>query len=142
MPVNDIFGTTIDLLGKTMDLRIKNQNRIAANLANAETPGYTPTTLSFKDELKEAVKDRAVRNATQPTTHSAHMPLRRTHNSIEEVQGRIVETPSRTAGKDGNGVELENEMGRMAENQIQYSATVQLLSKKFEGLKYAIKGGI
>jgi flagellar basal-body rod protein FlgB len=141
MTVNDIFGSTIDLLGKTMDLRIKNQNHIAANLANAETPGYTPTALSFQDELKEAVKGRAVPNATPAITNPKHIPLRHAQNGIEDVQGRIVETPSRTAGKDGNSVELENEMGRMAENQVLYNATVQLLNKKFEGLKYAIKGG-
>jgi flagellar basal-body rod protein FlgB len=141
MSVNSIFGNTIELLGKTMDLRIKNHNRIAANLANAETPGYTPTALSFQDELKEAVKGRTVPNATSATTNPRHIPLRHMHNDIEDVQGRIVETPSRTAGKDGNSVELENEMGRMAENQVLYNASVQLLNKKFEVLKYAIKGG-
>ena len=47
---------------------------------------------------------------------------------------------SKNMGPDGNGVELESEMGRMAENQIMYNATVQLLGKKFEGLKQAIRG--
>jgi flagellar basal-body rod protein FlgB len=37
-------------------------------------------------------------------------------------------------------VELEGEMGRMVENQIMYNASVQILAKKFEGLRTAIKG--
>ncbi len=141
MPVNDIFGTTIDLLSKNMDLRIKNQAIIAGNLANAETPGFTPSELSFEDELKEAVKGRSARNGTTSITNPRHIPLRHTKGDIEDVQGRIVESPARTAGKDGNSVELENEMGRMAQNQIMYNASVQILAMKFSDLKTAVKGG-
>lgn len=139
MAVNQIFGTTIDLLAKTMDLRVRNHNLISGNLANAETPGYTPTALSFKDELRQALKGD--RKATPAVTHPRHIPLGAPGQGIEGVQGKVVETPARTAGKDGNRVELENEMGRMAENQIMYNATVQFLAKKFEGLKSAIREG-
>jgi flagellar basal-body rod protein FlgB len=52
-----------------------------------------------------------------------------------------VETPAGSPGRDGNGVELENEMGRMVENQIMFNADVQLLTKKFQELTLAIKGG-
>jgi flagellar basal-body rod protein FlgB len=141
MPVDEIFGKTINVLAKSMDLRIKNQNLISGNLANAETPGYTPTALSFEDQLREALNDKAARNGTPSITHPKHIPLRHLDNSIENVQGRIIETPARTAGKDGNSVELENEMGRMAENQVLYNSSVQILSMKFDGLKTAIKGG-
>ncbi len=141
MPVSDIFGTSINLLSKTMDLRIKNQSLIAGNLANAETPGYTPTELSFKDELKQAVNGRKVSNSTPAVTNPRHIPLRRSAGDIEDVQGRIVESSGGTAGKDGNSVEMENEMYRMAENQVMYNASVQFLAMKFDGLKTAIKGG-
>jgi flagellar basal-body rod protein FlgB len=67
--------------------------------------------------------------------------LRKLNTRIEDVQGEVIETPANTPSKDGNGVELENEMGKMAENQIMYNASVQMLTKKFEGLTYAIRGG-
>ncbi len=140
MSVNDIFGTSIDLLSNTMDLRIKNQSLIAGNLANAETPGYTPSELSFEDELKQAVKGRSFRNGTPAATHPRHIPLQRSSGDIENIQGRIVDSPARTAGKDGNTVELEKEMGRMAENQVMYNASVQILAMKFAELKTAVKG--
>jgi flagellar basal-body rod protein FlgB len=142
MPLNGIFGNTIDLLGKTLDLRTRNHNLIAGNLANAETPGYTPTTLSFENQLKEAVKGQDDRHATPALTHPKHLPLHKAASSIDGIQGQVIETPARTAGKDGNGVELENEMSKMLENQIMYNASVQMLTKKFEVLKYAVKGGV
>ena len=139
MALNAIFDTTINLLGKSLDLRAHNHNRISANIANAETPGYTPTALSFEKELQGALRNRG--EATPSVTNVRHIPLRGDAGSIDMVQGSVVETPAGSPGLDGNGVELENEMGRMVENQIMYNADVQFLSKKFAALTLAIKGG-
>jgi len=139
MSMNGIFDTTINLLGKSLDLRAQNHNRISANIANAETPGYTPTTLSFEKELQGALRDRG--DATPPVTNARHFPIRREAANLDLVQGTVVETPASSPGLDGNGVELENEMGKMVGNQIMYNADVQFLTKKFAALTLAIKGG-
>lgn len=137
MPVQGIFGTTVELLGKTLDLRAKRQTMISSNLANVETPGYTPTDVSFESQLKSALKGGAKENGV---TNPRHIPLKGRAASLERVQGDVVEVDTRTMGPDGNGVEMETEMGRLAENQIMYNASVQLLSKKFDELKQAIRG--
>jgi flagellar basal-body rod protein FlgB len=136
MPVNALFGTTVELLGKTLDLRAKRQGLIAANLANVETPGYTPSDLSFESELKSALKKGGKVESPNPR----HIPLRGGGAAgLQLVAGQVVEVPGKV-GADGNAVELESEMGRMAENQIMYNASVQLLTKKFEMMKQAIRG--
>ena len=141
MPVNGIFGTTIELLGKTLDLRAQRQNLISANLANVETPGYTPNDISFESQLKSALKKGG---APTHTPNSRHIPLKGTGgggpSALELVTGQMIELPAKSSGPDGNGVEMESEMGRMAENQIMYNASVQLLTKKFEMMKQAIRG--
>jgi flagellar basal-body rod protein FlgB len=139
MSVDALFSTTIDLLGKSLDLRARNQNRISANIANAETPGYTPTALSFEQELKDALRDRG--GTAQSTANPRHIPLKGARGDLDRVEGTLVETPAGSPSRDGNGVELENEMGRMVENQIMFNADVQLLTKKFQELTLAIKGG-
>jgi flagellar basal-body rod protein FlgB len=141
MPVNGLFGTTIDLLGKSLDMRIKNQTLIAANLANAETPGYTPVELSFEKQLKQAMNGQGAGNISLATTDPRHISLHHGDDAISDVQGRIIDVSDGTPGKDGNGVELETEMGRMAENQVLYNASVQILSVQFDELKNAVKGG-
>jgi len=140
MALDGIFNTTIRLLEKNLDLRAMNQNLISANLANAETPGYIPKRLTFEGELKDALKNRG--GDTPPLTDPRHIPLNGRSAGLDRVQGTIIEAPDGSVGDDGNGVELENEMGRLAENQILYNATIQLAVKKFEGLKTAIKGSI
>ena len=139
MPVEGIFTNTIEILGKSIDLRARNQNLISSNVANAETPNYVPKSLVFEDELQGALKGGS--KGSPVTTNARHIPLKGTSSRLQSVTGRVVETPSKSPGMDGNSVEIENEMSKMAENQIMYNASVQILSKKFEGIKTALREG-
>lgn len=139
MPVDGIFSRTVDVLGKSIDLRAKQQNLISSNIANAETPNYVPKSLSFERELQGALREPRAGTA-QPPANPRHLPLKGGGGGLQAVTGKVLETPAKTPGQDGNAVELEGEMGRMMENQIMYNASVQLLAKKFEGLRTAIKG--
>lgn len=145
MPVDGLFSTTIEVLGKSIDLRTRNQNLIASNIANVETPGYTPKTLQFEQELRHAVKKTPQRGSADAgrgaVTHPAHIPLKGAGVGVRQVQGSVVETPSKSPGRDGNSVEVENEMSKMMQNQVLFSASAQLLAKKFEGLKSALREG-
>ena len=136
MPVPGLFSTTVELLGKTLDLRAKRHGLISSNLANVETPGYVPSDLSFEKQLKGALD----KGGTLSVTHPRHIPLKEGGVPLLQVQGDVVEVRSADRGLDQNGVELEAEMGRMAENQIMYNASIQLLAKKFETLRQAIRG--
>ena len=138
MPIDGIFNSTINLLGKGIDLRARQQNLISSNIANAETPNYVPKALAFEDELQGALKGHM---GSPAITNARHIPIKGASNRIDTVTGRVLETPSKSPGKDGNAVEMESEMSRMMENQIMYNASVQMLTKKFDGLKMAIREG-
>lgn len=139
MQIDDMFGGTVNVLAKSMDLRVRSHGQISANIANAETPGYIPSTLSFEDELKTAVKSKG-KGRGEFTTHPRHIPLKGASSGVLDVQGKVVQGADGAIGLDGNGVEMEKQMGSMMENQMMYNATVQILGKKFEGLKSAIRG--
>jgi flagellar basal-body rod protein FlgB len=139
MQLNGLFNTTVELLGKNIDLRAKHQNLIASNLANAETPNYVPKSLVFEDELQGALKGGS--KGSPALTNGRHLPLKGAGNRLQSVTGHVVETPAKTPGKDGNAVEFENEMGRMMENQVMYNASVQILSKQFAEIKSALREG-
>ncbi len=146
MPVEGLFSTTIQVLSKSVDLRTRNQNLISANLANAETPGFTPKKLEFEEQLQAAVKNSTGRGSRRAgagaLTHPGHIAFRSGGGErISQVEGRVVDAPAKTPGLDGNSVELENEMSRMMQNQVLFNASVQLLSKKFEGLRSALREG-
>lgn len=142
MRIEGIFTGTIGLLEKSIDLRAKSQNLIASNIANAETPNFVPKTLAFEEELQGALKDRQAGQGSFSAPHARHIPIRGAGggNAVQSVSGKIIETPAKTPGRDGNAVELEDEMSKLAENQILFNASVQLMNKKFGDLQIAIKG--
>lgn len=145
MPVEGLFNTTVEVLSKSIDLRTRQQNLIASNIANAETPGYVPNYLDFESELQSAVKKNraAIKGSGTPAiTSPAHIPLRGgVADNIGAVRGKLIESPAKTPGRDGNSVEPEGEMNRMMQNQILFNASAQLLTKKFEGIRTALKEG-
>jgi flagellar basal-body rod protein FlgB len=142
MAIDEIFGSTINLLAKNLELRARNHMYIAGNIAHVETPNYVPKTLSFEKELKDVVQKKEKGSNGLHLMNPRHIPLKGMAGRVDDVQGSLESTPAKSTGLDGNGVDLDREMGRMAENQILYNASVQILSKKFEGLKTAIKGGM
>lgn len=131
-----MFDRTTGLLKKVLDLRVQKQQTIASNIANADTPGYAPARLEFEADLQRALAEpgHPVR-----TEHPKHFPL--AGGGVEQVAGKVLRTPDASGIGDRNGVEVDQEMIALAENQIMYEAATQMLSKKLGLLKYVIQDG-
>lgn len=104
---------------------------IANNIANAETPGYKRVDVSFESALAQAVED-----------DRAALGARRGGRS-HEVSGfaatlRTVDTTALRA--DGSNVDPDDEMARMAANQLAHSTVTALLDKRFGQFRTAILG--
>ena len=131
------FDTNMQLLAKVLDLRARNQQVIASNIANAETPGYSPSTLHFEAELQSAMgSPRSLPLAGSHVRHIATLPP-----DLDSVRGTLTVNPDETGIGDENGVSVDEEMLKLSENEILYEAAAQLLKKKLGMIKYAISGG-
>lgn len=131
------FDLSTQLLAKVLDLRARNQQVIAANIANAETPGYSPATLHFEDALRSAVG----KNSTLPLAGSNERHIAPVLGSIDAVRGTVSVAPDQTGIGDENGVSVDDEMMKLSENEILYEAAAQLLRKKLGMIKYVVSGG-
>ena len=129
------FDPVIGALNTSLNLRLANQNVISGNIANADTPGYKAKKVEFESALRDALGI------------SDQLPVVRTnvkhinHESSEAVEPKIYEDPNGIESLDGNTVDRAAEMSRMAENQILYDASTEMLKKKLGMLKYAISEG-
>ncbi|BCR06641.1 flagellar basal body rod protein FlgB [Desulfuromonas versatilis] len=132
MPVTGLFDRTFGLLEKVLDLRLQNQKVISSNIANADTPGYAPARLEFEEGLQRYM---AQGPQVMARTDAAHLA------PGGAVEARVVRERGLSAVGDGNGVELEREMLDLAENQILYEATTQMINKKLGLLKYVAQDG-
>ena len=122
-----IFDQTTQLLGASLDRRVDAHRFISRNLANVDTPNYTGQNLEFQKQLRTAL-DGGVLPASLAKTHPGHMPYAET-KPFDQAEGESVDT---------GPVHLDIEMSRLAENNLMFNAMVQLLQKKYQGLKSAI----
>ena len=129
------FDPVIGALNTSMNLRLMNQNVIASNIANADTPGYKAKAMEFESALREAL---GTGDGIRPETVDGRHIARQAEDPVGPV---VYDEPNGIESLDGNTVDRSAEMAKMAENQLVYDASVELLKKKLGMLKYAIGEG-
>ncbi len=129
------FDPIIGALNTSLNLRLLNQNVISSNVANADTPGYKAQTVEFEQALREALNGN---DELRPdVTSSGHQTPRAT----DPVHPVVYDDPNGVESLDGNTVDRASEMAKMAENQLLYDASAEMLKRKLGMLKYAITEG-
>lgn len=132
-----LFGGTIALLQRVLDLRSRNHQVIAANIANADTPGYK----AFRMHVDEALQRGTGNRSTLPLQISRPGHLQKASHGSERAAVSMERAAAYSLRGDGNTVDLDRAMGRLTKNSLQYNAAAQILHRKFQGLKSAIRGG-
>ena len=127
-----VFDKVINALQHSMDFRLQRHNLLSSNLANSDTPGYTPVDIDFNKELESALNG----GSKISTTNSKHIPV-----SSTQVQGHIFADPQVSASGDMNTVDLDREMAKLSVNTLLYNANIKAVTKKMAILKYAITEG-
>ncbi|HEY8347890.1 MAG TPA: flagellar basal body protein [Symbiobacteriaceae bacterium] len=111
---------TTRVLEQALQAATLRQNVLANNIANIGTPGFKRARVEFERHLAQALQKKA-----DPTS----------------VRPMVVVEQDRSAFPDGNNVDVEAEMVRLAENQIWYSALTRTLSDHFARLRTVIYDG-
>lgn len=132
---DSLYDTTIGGLSAVMNFRLANQNVIATNIANADTPGYKAQKMEFEDALRNAlaVSGRLPMEASSPEHFSKADP--------GHIDPEIYDNPNGIVSNDGNTVDRNAEQVELAANQMQYDAAAELLKRKLALLKYSISEG-
>ena len=124
--IDPIFQSgNYQLASKLLDASALRQQAIAANIANAETPGYRRLDVAedFLTQLKASVADG------QPSADTA------------QLQPKLAADPhARTVRPDGNSVEVEHELIAMNRNAVEYEFLSDVVTRNIKQLKVAITG--
>ena len=129
-----IDDKTIAALATSLNFRQMRQELISSNIANAETPGYKTKRISFEDALARALDVDGKENLNIGNTQHYNTGS----GGFSSLEPEIYEDVNGIVRDDGNNVDRDGEMSKMAENKILYDASVQLLNKKLGLMKYAI----
>lgn len=131
---------------KRMKWLTENQDVVAQNIANADTPGYKAKALKepdFQALLRQTEAAAGPRRPSAPagatagrmaTTHAGHLSPAITTSD----DNRLYEPETFETGPDGNNVALEEQLMAVAKNQMDYSLMTRLYRKHVGLLKTAL----
>lgn len=135
--MSDFFGKTTDALASSINLRQIRHNVTAANIANAETPGYKAKKVDFEQALSRAIDINGL--SKMNADHTDYYAVN--GGAISKIRADVYDNPDVNISNDGNTVDLENEVATLNQNTILYKAALQLINKKLGNMRYAVTEG-
>jgi flagellar basal-body rod protein FlgB len=127
-----LFDQAIDRLARGLEYTSRRHEVLTRNIANLETPGYRARDVAFDDYL----------NAMRPAAIDAGTPAPLRTTAPGEAEAQVVYTSDGAAREDGNDVNLDRQMARLAENTLFNHTLVNLLTARFNAMKQAISGRV
>jgi flagellar basal-body rod protein FlgB len=119
-----LFDTTQLALERAISGASTRQSALAANIANADTPGYRRVDVDFHGALAAAMGSSDKRSALERTGFTPQ---------IDKSAGAV--------RADGSTVDIDTESAKLAANALDSQAAVQVAATRIQILKSAIGGG-
>jgi flagellar basal-body rod protein FlgB len=129
MPVPYAGMSVNAVLRQAMEVASLNHRLIANNIANADTPNFTPTKLEFHDALKTALAGRD--RVDLRTTRSRHIELSRQPLQFNSI--------AHLSKNDYNKVDLEQELADLAQNTSRFNSYTDFLGQRFRSLRSTLQ---
>ncbi len=136
------FDRAFGLHADALVLRSQRAGVLAANLANADTPGFKARDFDFRAALANATGDADGADAgALRRTNAAHLDA----GGNRADQGDAGTPPlafrvSTQPSIDGNSVDTQTERAQFTENAVRYQASLNLLQARIKGLRTALRG--
>jgi flagellar basal-body rod protein FlgB len=112
-----------DVLSKALDASSLKGEAITNNIANVDTPGYRRKDVVFESYLQQAID-----------SHGKIKP-----DSLSRVFPKVIEVNTNLDYRiDGNNVDIDTEMGYLAQNQIKYNTLISQVNYNFNRLKMVL----
>ena len=109
---------------------------LAANIANADTPGYLARDVDFRAAMQAAAEAGSTPGFEFSATHPRHIRSASHELSFAPALYRTSVQPS----LDGNTVDTERESAAVAEAAVRYEAALMFFNSRISGLRTAITG--
>ena len=107
---------------------------LAANIANADTPGYKARDIDFSEVLSQSQTESAA--LPLKITRAAHI----TFSDGDPSMGDLKYRNPYQASLDGNTVEMPVEQAAFAENNVRYQASLNFINLRIAEMQLAIAG--
>lgn len=124
---------------EALNLSAQRQEILAANIANADTPGFQARDMDFSSELKKVMeRGRAESSGVSlALTSSRHIPAQAMTGPSTDLLYRIPDQPS----LDGNTVDMDRERTQFADNSVKYQTGLTVLGGQIKSMMSVLQQG-
>jgi len=127
-----LFDPMMHGMRSVLDLRSQQHALTAANLANADTPGYKAQVLDFENALVDVMMGA---DTGMKHTDARHL------GPTGPADAELIELEAPAWSTNDNSVLPEREHARMLENSLLYRGVAKGVGRKLALLKYAASDG-
>ena len=121
------------VLKKGLDFQSARNLMISTNVSNMETPDFKANDINFEKQLQEFIKSGD--QIQMKSTNNKHFGPSNDGIKSMEPEPFELNDPEKS---NGNNVNVDKEMGKLAENQIMYTAFIQLMMKRGSTVRSAV----
>ena len=136
MPSPTVLDRALSPLQQALDLRAYRQQLLAADIANADTPGYKAVDLKFAKALRSAVAGQPAGLALK-TDQPGQLQAA---GSGQPAAGFVGYQQGNSERLDGNTVDMNRAQMNFAQNSVQYEADLTFLTQRIKLINSAITG--
>ncbi len=129
-----LFSDEVPMIMKrNLDFQSARHTLISNNISQMDTPGYKAHDIDFKKQLRDAIGTGSSLNLR--TTHEKHLgPSKAALKALAAIPFEV----GGASKSNGNNVNIDQEMAKLAENQIAYNAVTQMMMKRGSTIKSAV----
>ena len=125
----NIYGNSVSLDERTLDLLWERQNITMNNIANVDTPNYKARFITFENALARSIKANEVTSRPEPNINKA----------IRHSNVAVHRTANETMRLDGHNVDMDQEQVQLAKTTYEYQYMVQSISNELGRFRSAVK---
>jgi flagellar basal-body rod protein FlgB len=118
-----------------LNVRAFRQQLLAANIANADTPGYKARDIDFASVLRNATSEQLTPAVLMSASNDRHLTGNTGHPTTEVLYRGVLQPSA-----DGNTVDMDVERNRFAENAVHYDANLTFISNQIKLMQAALQG--
>lgn len=124
---------------EALNLRAQRQEILAANIANADTPGYQARDIDFAGQLNKVLEQGRGSGSgiALNMTSSRHIPAQNMQPPQLDLLFRVPDQPS----MDGNTVDMDRERTNFADNSLKYQTDLTLINGQIKGMMSVLQQG-
>ena len=139
MLINDSFMKTQFLLGKAMSAETLRHTVITNNIANADTPYFKRSDVTFESELKKALDNKNPYPFEAKKTHPKHFGFHQPKDFML-VEPKIHLEFETVYRNDKNNVDIDKEMVEASKSAMRFNAFTSMMSRNFKKMNMLMRG--